>query len=134
MLAAGAYEPARLGARLLGREEREVAVWERVVDELEDLVGKVASVESAAGVVGCRGEGRPHFSRKNLVAILGEETLEAWVQHYSLAAAACHALSRTVALVSEGRFEDVKELDESLDAQSEGWALRRKGMYEGFKR
>lgn len=122
-----------MSLRLLGRAEKDGEVWGKLLEEIEGLVAKVASGESAANVVGIRGEGRPHFSRKNLVMMLGEDNLELWVQHYAEAAAACHSVSRTIALLSDSRFSEATNFDGCLDARSELWFSRRRQMYESFK-
>lgn len=133
LLAAAEYEPVLPGMR--GFRRAASAPGEpTVLDAMEVLINKVASLETAAFVAHGRAPSAG-FSREYLVMMLGEPLLPVYIEHFAACAAACHELSRRFATAGESAAaaSALAGLDVQLDARSDSWMKRREAMYSGFK-
>lgn len=133
LLAAADYEPLLPGLRRL-RSAPPKPGTPAVLNEMEVLINKVASLESAAFVAHRRAPGA-HFSRQYLVMMLGEPQLPLYIKHFAACAAACQELGTRFGTAAEsaGAAAALPGLDVQLDARSGAWKKRREAMYCGLK-
>lgn len=112
---------------------RNAAAWKKLVNDLQILVSKVASLESVA----MQAQSRPRFSTEQLCELFGEAFFPLWVAHYAACSAACAAMSTAMYHATcRGMFH----LDDSVhdgfllhpNIDPRKWKNRRAEMYSGF--
>ncbi|CAN8073917.1 unnamed protein product [Agarophyton chilense] len=128
---ASAFEPCLITPKI--SRWRNASAWKQLVDDLQALVAKVASLESV--VWGTRGHRR--FSSAQIASLFGEAYFPLWVAHYAACSAACAVMSNAMC---NATCTEMFHLDDDCtnshslhpDIDPRKWKTRRAEMYSGF--
>ncbi|KAI0562108.1 hypothetical protein FGB62_66g022 [Gracilaria domingensis] len=128
---ASAFEPCLVKPTI--SRWRNATAWKQLVNDLQALVAKVASLESVA----CGTHGRRRFSPTQIASLFGEAFYPLWIAHYAACSAACAAMSNAMchATCKEMFHLDDSNTDGYLlhdDIDARKWNTRRAEMYAGF--
>lgn len=129
--AASTFEPCLIRPTI--SRWRNASTWKKLVNDLQVLMSKVASLESVA----MQTESRPRFSAEQLCELFGEAFLPLWVAHYAACSAACAVMSTAM---YHATCRDMFHLDDTVhdgfllhpNIDPRKWKNRRAEMYSGF--